>query len=258
MSSLALTQKERNAMMEQIYGGFQKNPTYTEAAGVDSSDMEYSHGRAGQVDFYAYGGDARDIGDSEDFYMAKHHDRWKNYGQDHPIEGHTYGDRWRNRDTWKKVKDHLGIDRLDSKDELRQMYDFVQGYQTQEAKEDPATTPATEPLTPNTDRPDKVKQDQQRFEETRLDRPQNQMPRLEDAFKGTQAAAMGSIRGGDDLNEWYQTKFVPHLEADANATSSEIGDDSRYFLDKFVFDPPKLGSVKEIFDRYKGEIEDLD
>jgi hypothetical protein len=69
---------------------------------------------------------------------------------------------------------------------------------------------------------------------------------------------MGSIRGGDDLNEWYQTKFVPHLEADANATSSEIGDDSRYFLDKFVFDPPKLGSVKEIFDRYKGEIEDLD
>ena len=258
MSSLALTQKERNAMMEQVYGGFQKNPTYTEAAGVDSSDSEYSHGRAGEIDFYAYGGDARDIGDSEDFYMAKHHDRWKNYGQDHPVEGYTYGDRWRNRDTWKKVKDHLGIDRLDSKDELRQMYDFVQGYQKQEAKEDPANTPAPEPLTPNTDRPDEVKQDQQRFEETRLDRPQNQMPRLEDAFEGTQSAAMGAIRGGDDLNKWYQTKFVPHLEADANATSSEIGDDTRYFLDKFVFEPPKLGSVKEIFDRYKGEIEDLD
>ena len=29
------------------------------------------------------------------------------------------------------------------------------------------------------------------------------------------------------LNEWYQTKFVPHLEADANATNSEIGNDSR-------------------------------
>ena len=67
-----------------------------------------------------------------------------------------------------------------------------------------------------------------------------------------------AIRGGDDLNEWYQTKFVPHLEADANATNSEIGDDSRYFLSKFAFEPPELGSVKELFDRYKGEIEDLD
>ena len=69
---------------------------------------------------------------------------------------------------------------------------------------------------------------------------------------------MDAIRGGDDLNEWYQTKFVPHLEADANATNSEIGDDSRYFLKNFAFVPPKLGDIKEIFDRYKGEIEDLD
>ena len=71
-------------------------------------------------------------------------------------------------------------------------------------------------------------------------------------------ASMAAIRGGDDLNEWYQTKFVPHLEADANATNSEIGDDSRYFLKNFVFEPPQLGSIKDLFDKYKGEIEDLD
>ena len=117
----------------------------------------------------------------------------------------------------------------------------------------------------NTERPKEVREDQERFEETRLDLPENQMPRLEDAYTGGSQAAggqtdgsMAAIRGGDDLNEWYQTKFVPHLEADANATTSEIGDDSRYFLDKFAFEPPKLGSIKDLFDRYKGEIEDLD
>ena len=121
----------------------------------------------------------------------------------------------------------------------------------------------------NTDRPKEVKEDQERFEETRLDKPENQMPRLEDAYTPTESAYesgfnkatdanMAAIRGGDDLNEWYQTKFVPHLEADAMATASEIGDDSRYFLSKFAFEPPELGDIKELFDKYKGEIEDLD
>ena len=64
---------------------------------------------------------------------------------------------------------------------------------------------------------------------------------------------MAAIRGGDDLNEWYQTKFVPHLEADANATSSEIGDDSRHFLSKFAISiRPNLAMLKIPFDMYKG------
>ena len=124
--------------------------------------------------------------------------------------------------------------------------------------------PKEQPKPKNTDRPKEVREDQERFEETRLDKPENQMPKLEDAYttgfnqatsKGD--ANMAAIRGGDELNEWYQTKFVPHLQADANATTSEIGDDSRYFLSKFAFEPPKLGDVKDLFDRYKGEIEDL-
>jgi len=116
----------------------------------------------------------------------------------------------------------------------------------------------------NNDRPEEVRRDQERFEETRLDRPENQMPRLEGAYaggdnqEGQKDANLAAIRGGDDLNEWYQTKFVPHLEADANATNSEIGDDSRYFLDKFAFEPPALGNVQDVFEKYKKEIEDLD
>ena len=155
-------------------------------------------------------------------------------------------------------------DRIKGKSKMggatRDALDKLRGYlKEDEPKEDPK----------NTDRPKEVKEDQERFEETRLDKPENQMPRLEDAYTPTESAYdsgfnkatdanMAAIRGGDDLNEWYQTKFVPHLEADAMATASEIGDDSRYFLSKFAFEPPELGDVKILFDKYKGEIEDLD
>lgn len=139
----------------------------------------------------------------------------------------------------------------------RDALDKLRGYLQKEDKEE------EEYVRP--ERPQEVRDDQERFEETRLDLPENQMPRLEDAYTGggrgsggAEDGSMAAIRGGDDLNEWYQTKFVPHLEADANATSSEIGDDSRYFLSKFAFEPPELGSIKELFDRYKGEIEGLD
>ena len=152
-----------------------------------------------------------------------------------------------------KGKTRMGGATQDALDKLR-------GYLQKEETEEPKTYG-------NTDRPEQVVEDQEEFEETRLDRPENQMPRLEDAYETEDAytsafnrgvdANMAAIRGGDDLNEWYQTKFVPHLEADANATTSEIGDDSRYFLDKFLFEPPKLGSVKNIFDVYKDEIEEM-
>ena len=155
-----------------------------------------------------------------------------------------------------KGKTRTGGGTRDALDKLRALL------KTDKPKEEPKTYG-------NTDRPEQVVEDQEEFEETRLDKPENQMPRLEDAYvaptedaytaafnKGVDAN-MAAIRGGDDLNEWYQTKFVPHLEADAMATASEIGDDSRYFLDKFLFEPPELGSVKDIFDVYKDEIEEM-
>lgn len=169
--------------------------------------------------------------------------------------------------TVRDAAKELGIGNVDEKKEVRQILNYIKGKgrkkeapEKEEAKPEPPPKVETRP---NTERPDPVQEAQQEFENTRLDRPENLMPRLEDAYQDSAGkydgdANMGAIRGGDDLNEWYATKFVPHLEADANATLHEIGDDSRFFLDKFVFEPPKLGSVKELFDMYKGEIEDLD
>lgn len=162
--------------------------------------------------------------------------------------------------TVRDAAKELGIGNVDERKEVDQIIAHIQGRSKRSApaqEEQPTATPPP-PVTSNTERPAEVQRDQQRFEETRLDRPENQMPRLEDAFRGTSDANMGAIRGGDDLNNWYQTKFVPHLEADAVATLSEQGDDTRDLMKSFAFNPPKLGSVKEIFDRYKGEIEGLD
>ena len=249
-----LSQKERDALMENVYGGFQRSPEIqTWGRG---SEWNPRHRNAGKIDYAAYGGEAKN-------YADKRALRGRQYGKergydDYKYEGKKeyYGDAWRNRDTWGKVAKHLGIDKVDDEGDLRKMYDFVRGYEAKE-KDDDTETETTEPIGPNIDRPDQVKNAQDLFNETKLDNPGNQ-PGAGSARTGLADANMAAIRGGDDLNEWYQTKFVPHLEADANATNSEQGDDSRYFLDKFAFEPPKLGNVKTLFDKYKGEIEELD
>ena len=242
MSSFALTDKERDALMEQVYGGYNRSPIMTRGNKA-TQGADRMHSNAGKIDYYTYGGDAsRDYNDK---LYAKTRDS-KHYNTNRKSYGDyfdKYEKRNKNRDTWKRVADHLGIDKVEDERDLRKMYDFVTGYKAQKNEEskddkDPG------PLLPRGERVP-------RFNQSAATTPG--MSR-----RGVSDASMAAIRGGDDLNEWYQTKFVPHLEADAMATTSEIGDDSRYFLSKFAFDPPELGSVKEIFDRYKGEIEDLD
>lgn len=153
--------------------------------------------------------------------------------------------------TVRDAAKELGIGNVDEKKEVKQILKYIQqgrGNKEQTSFSQPETQQQPEPLLPRGERV------------PRFNEPMPQAPSMSNGAvrEGSSDANMAAIRGGDDLNEWYQTKFVPHLEADANATTSEIGDDSRYFLDKFVFNPPKLGSVKDIFDKYKGEIEDLD
>ena len=145
----------------------------------------------------------------------------------------------------------LDIGNVDEKKEVRQILKYIRegrGRKEEESSSSGETQQAVDPLLPRGERVP-------RFNESLTEAP---VMSRDVGRGGTSDANMAAIRGGDDLNEWYQTKFVPHLEADANATSSEVGDDSRYFLDNFVFSPPKLGNVQEIFDKYKGEIEDLD
>jgi len=258
VSSFALTEKERNALMEQVYGGYVRSPQMTRGNKA-TGGADRRHKNAGQINYYAYGGKPSSDYNDRQYAYFRDSKYYKPGAKNTVYEKYGHESQSRNRETWAKVANHLGIKKPDSEEDLRKMYDYVRGYQSQKEQEQETPTPTPPPpVESNTERPDEVKRDQQRFEETRLDRPENQMPRLEDAMRGTSDANMGAIRGGDDLNRWYQTKFVPHLEADAIATMSEQGDDARDLLKSFAFNPPKLGSIKELFDKYKGEIEDLD
>ena len=156
--------------------------------------------------------------------------------------------------TVRDAAKHLGIGNVDEKKEVRQILKYIQEGRgrKEESNSSGETQQPAEPLLPRGERVP-------RFNEPLAQAPGMSNPSGGGGGGGGRTDAnMSAIRGGDDLNEWYQTKFVPHLEADANATNSEIGDDSRYFLDKFVFDPPKLGNVQDVFEKYKKEIEDLD
>jgi len=243
VSSFALSDKERDALMEQVYGGYTRSPLMTRGNKA-TGGADRRHKNAGKIDYFAYGGKV--ASDYNDGIAKLLYDK---SGGSMPRHYRAQGENWRNRDTWQKVAKHLGIKKVDSESDLREMYDFVSGYKREESK--PDDTPKTE--TDYTLKP----------RGTRVpygNKPMADQPRT-GSSSGRPAAedgSMAAIRGGDDLNEWYQTKFVPHLEADANATNSEIGDDSRYFLKNFVFEPPKLGSIKDLFDKYKGEIEGLD
>lgn len=243
-AKLGLSDEDMANLRNEVYKGYTRIPMTRRALVKSQGWVERPQEGGGTIDYGAYGGQNK-------------------YGYQHNSINPFRSDKTQlnNAINWKKVADHIGIEKINSENDLRQMYDFVSGYKFDKGDDsDSGNNEARKETDPtaNTERPDNVKEDRDRFLETKLDRPENQMPRLEDAFRGTTDASMGAIRGGDDLNEHYQKKFVPHLEADARATSSEIGDESRNFLSKFTFDPPELGSIKDIFDKYKSEIEDLD
>ena len=264
MSDFALTKKERNALMENVYGGYVRSPgmTYGNKA-TGGADRE--HKNAGRIDYYAYSGDpSRDYNDQS---YARFRDS-KYYRTGHTKNKHYkhYEDAYRNRDTWAKVAKHLGIKGgPDSESDLRQMYDFVKGYKFEAEKEEPEEPEYTPVDTqPVEDKPQEVQDAVKDYEDSKLENPGNQQPKFSDVIKTdlggnpTSNPMLDSIKHGDDLNEWYQTKFVPHLEKEAHATAHEIGNSSRYFLDKFVFQPPQLGNPRELFEYYSDQIKNDD
>ncbi|GEM_PF-2798017 len=261
--SFQLSKKERDALMQQVYGGFQKNPTYTKAAGVRGNDSEYDHADAGGIDYYAYGGDKRDIKDSYDFYEAGFGEKYGHYGKDHPVEGYTYGDRWRNKDTWKKVAGHLGIDRVDSKEELTQMYDFVQGIGKEQKDDDkPEYKPTPLPEDPYG-----------RGDDDRLiGRPGGGRPGFGGGTKGNVPGsikykppsdnselgrAISSVadygnRGTDD----YFGRFLPEMGQRNVNEAKATGRSLLSNIQKFQGKVPELGDPKDLFEFYLGKIKD--
>jgi len=249
--SFQLSKKERDALMQQVYGGFQKNPTYTEAAGVRGNDSEYDHADAGGIDYYAYGGDKRDIKDSYDFYEAGFGEKYGHYGKDMPVEGYTYGDRWRNKDTWKKVAGHLGIDRVDSKEELTQMYDFVRGQGIESPKDDkPDYTPSPLPEDPYKNPGEGTRPSSPVTSNVPGSIKYNPPADNSELGRAIKSVADYGNRGTDD----YFGRFLPEMSQRNTNEAKATGRSLLSNIQRFQGKVPELGDPKDLFDYYLGKI----
>ena len=117
--------------MEQIYGGHVRSPetrTWEEVQNTIQKEI-------GQVDYLAYGGESNNYFDNRAI-AAIERGKEKGYKPKYSGMDDYYKDAYRNRDTWGKIAKHLGIKKVDSESDLRQMYDFVRGYEKKEEKDD--------------------------------------------------------------------------------------------------------------------------
>ena len=153
----------------------------------------------------------------------------------------------------KKAAEELGIGNVNEKKEVRQIVRFLENRnkkkeqpKTQKAQK-PAPAPAPEPPPP---RGSTFTEDTQKYEETRLQRPENQAPRM----RYTDNSSKDAIRYGEDLNAHYINKFIPSLEAEARLTAQEIGESGRFNLNRFAGKVPELGDPKDMFNYYSKQI----
>lgn len=106
---------------------------------------------------------------------------------------------------------------------------------------------------PEWEESDMLKEARDRYHETDLSKPENMAPRLDTRY--TNDPSKDAISGGDDLAAWYGNQFLNNLQAEADYGTASIDNDMSYFLDKFVYGPPELGSAADIFNKYKDELE---
>ena len=95
-------------------------------------------------------------------------------------------------------------------------------------------------------------EDVQRYKDTRLQNPENQVPRMgytDDPYRD-------AISHGEDLNAHYTNKFIPSLEAEARLTAQEVGESGRFHLDRFIGKVPELGDPKDLFAYYSDKLKD--
>jgi len=111
-----------------------------------------------------------------------------------------------------------------------------------------AAEAAPEPVKPSQDLVDQ-KAD---FESIQDDFDKGNLPRMNTEGNSYTDA----ISHADDLNEHYQSKFLPYIRKAANLAATEIGETGRYNLNRFVGGVPKLGDPKEMFEYYSDKIKD--
>ena len=255
-SKFVLSEDERNALMEQVYGGYVRSPeTRTWGRGSEFNPRKRN---AGQVDYLAYGGESNNYFDNRAI-AAIERGKEKGYKPKYSGMDDYYKDAYRNRDTWKKVSDHLGIKEVDSEDDLRQMYDFVQGIGKEEEDDkdkyeyEPTPLPEDPYAGGGDDRPGIGRPG---FGGGKGNVPGSiqYKPPSDDSELGRAISSVADYgnRGTDD----YFGRFLPEMGKrnvnEARATGRSLLSN----IQKFQGKVPELGDPKELFNFYLGKIKD--
>ena len=252
-SNFVLSEDERNALMEQVYGGYQRSPeTKTWGRGSENNPR---HRNAGKIDYAAYGGKASSYSDSMAL-DAVERSKKKGFGGDnykYVGKKEYYGDAWRNRETWSKVADHLGIKEVDSQTDLRQMYDYVRGIgsKKEEGETKSEYKPAALPEGPYQNPP---KDDRRDLGSKNVPGSIQYNPPSDNSELGRAISSVADYgnRGTDD----YFGRFLPEMGErntnEARATGRQLMSNIQRFQGKV----PTLGSPKELFEYYLQKIKD--
>ena len=121
-------------------------------------------------------------------------------------------------------------------------------------REDKTDKPDNEPVGDPEKIPQSLQDSYDYYRSTDLTLDENKPPRVDGRI--TRDPSKDAISSGDDIVDWANEKFIPHLEAEANYGTEQIGHDMGYFLDKFVYGPTELGDVGKLYEKYRRDIED--
>ena len=270
---MELSEKQRNKLMEQIYGGYVRSPeTRTWGRGSEWNPRKQN---AGQIDYLAYGGESRNYYDNmaiRSIERAKE----KGYKPKYSGQKEYYGDAYRNRETWGKIAKHLGIKKVESESDLRQMYDFVRGYEKKEEKDDkPEYTPTKLPDDPYAggNKPPKGTTGpggMPKPGDFGTNRPPGSIPYIPPSSDEGRAAygtagsggktsldtAIESVADyGNRATDDYFGRFLPEMGRRNTNEAKATGRALLSSIQNFTGKVPELGDPKKLFDYYMGKID---
>jgi len=233
------SKKELEQLRNSVYRGYQMVPRnyaeeyreYDAALSDDSSSDPPEFGD--QIDFSRYDGSRTST------------DRLGKPGHDGDVN---------TSELWNRVRKQIGIKDVDSENDLRQMFDYVSGARYQPEDSDKAEeTPTDTKSEPEITQPSDTLTDlRDQFDKTQAANDAGNIPRM-----GTDGNPYSdAINYGNDMNDYFQTKFIPSVRNEAQLASQEIGETGKFYLNKFIGKVPKLGDPKELFDYYSDKIND--
>lgn len=216
-----------------------RKPMTSKVRGKSSQVYERKNSDGGEIDYHHYGGKKSSAQKYRDLMSGGSFANRKDKGKSQ-------------RGDWKGVAKELGIGNVNSKKEVLKMIDHVMGGGSRSSSSSSKSNRGRSNSKGPSDDYKPVGDPPSSGDNGGVSAP----PTLEGPrFSGfTDDPSKDAIRHGDDMNDWYGSKFLNHLDAEAEFSTASIDNDMGFYLSKFAHEPPELGDASELFDKYSKKI----